>query len=341
MVIPAITASRTIRPSLVKSAQAILKHRYGLCSEQRILIIHDRQKTRLGKSFAAAARLLGVKADIFALGSGRFIGNTHELLASLIKSGGYVLFLNILEGRPEEVSDRIRLANAERAAGGKVAHSPGLKESMIRTPVDYPALMETARNLLGKLKGAGEAELKSPAGTDLRINIEGREFHDDVLPKAVDVGNLPCGEVYCAPLEDAADGTLVADASASGFGMLPQPLKFEISRGKIVGLSWLARPSFNSALLKRIRGILFQDDGASLIGELGIGLAPFSICGNLLQDEKVAGTVHVAFGNNSTFGGRNNSRSHIDFLVRNPVLRILYPNQRPPQVIVREGELLL
>lgn len=61
----------------------------------------------------------------------------------------------------------------------------------------------------------------------------------------------------------------------------------------------------------------------------------------MLQDEKVAGTIHVAYGNNASFGGKNTSKSHVDFLVRDPRFTVRYSDDSPPGALMREGRLLI
>jgi len=333
----------TKRTSLIQNAQAILRQRYRLRAGQKVLVFFDVPKESIGKIFAAAARRIGANVDTIRMGKKRFTPQFHQRIAEQFKAGGYDLFINALEALLTETDDRLRMVrDGQMPAGGGIAHAPGIEESMLEIKVDYKKMDEDARKLLAALKHADEARVKTALGTDLRIGIQGRKFHDDATLRKNSMGNFPGGEAYCAPIEDRAEGVMIADASVgNGIGILPQPLRFEVEKGKIVEMGWLYHPAANSRLLRKIRETLFQDAGASIVGELGIGLAPYPICGNLLQDEKVAGTIHVAFGNNDFFGGKNTSKSHVDFLVRDPELTIIYGGGRPPRVIMFEGQLLL
>jgi len=330
---------------LIANAQAALRYRYGLTAGQRVHVIYDASKQSIGKTFVQAARQLGAKADIFHLRSRRFSAKSWERIIGNIESGDYDLFINVIEARIEETKDRMRLMEIQKSAGAKVVHCPNIEESMLMIEVDYQKMIIDAKKLMGALRSSVGVNITTSLGTDLEIAVAGRKFHNDVIPKENDWGNFPCGEVFCAPIEDSANGTLIADGSAGGFGILPQPLRFEIENGRINRLSWLDRPSANASLLKKIKKTLTQDDHAGMIGELGIGLAPYPISGNPLQDEKVAGTIHIAFGNNvffgKEFGGKNKSKSHVDFIVESPELIISYPNQKSSRSIIKDGYLLI
>jgi leucyl aminopeptidase (aminopeptidase T) len=61
----------------------------------------------------------------------------------------------------------------------------------------------------------------------------------------------------------------------------------------------------------------------------------------MLQDEKVSGTIHIAFGRNGIFGGQNPSNSHVDFLVTRPTLTIYYSTNTSPRTIMQTGRFLI
>lgn len=107
-------------------------------------------------------------------------------------------------------------------------------------------------------------------------------------------GNLPSGEAYIAPIEGSANGKIVIDGSIAGIGKLDSPVLLTIDNGRIVNAEGEAAP--------KLLAILGDTDGRFL-GEFGIGTNDKArITGVVLEDEKVYGTIHVAFGSNNTFG---------------------------------------
>ncbi len=185
--------------------------------------------------------------------------------------------------------------------------------------IDYDALRERAEKVCGVLEGAGEVRITSAKGTDLRLRIEGRPLDRDV---GLAVGempftNLPAGEVCLSPLEDGADGVVVFDV-AFWDGEWVEDLEAVFEAGVARGV-------------RARRGLdLFNDTmasasgGGNVIGELGIGLNPNveRACGNMLLDEKIQGTIHIAVGDNRLLGGTNESSLHWDLLVEAPTVTV-------------------
>jgi leucyl aminopeptidase (aminopeptidase T) len=128
-------------------------------------------------------------------------------------------------------------------------------------------------------------------------------------------------------VEGTARGTLVIDGAISGIGVLDEPLMMEVEHGVVVSTS-----GKNSKALEEI----FAKYGpkARNIAELGIGTNPKAkLTGVVLEDEKVLGTIHIALGNNSNFGGTVQVASHLDGMVTKPTVVI------DEKVILEEGVL--
>ena len=79
-------------------------------------------------------------------------------------------------------------------------------------------------------------------------------------------------------------------------------------------------------------GILFERKENRIVAELGIGTNEKALlCGNTLEDEKVYGTVHIAFGTNTSFGGLNKADCHLDGIILKPTLYL------DDKLIIKEG----
>ncbi len=202
----------------------------------------------------------------------------------------------------------------ERAcrAGTRVASMPGAtRETLERAvDVDYGDLRRRARELAERLTEAEEAVLITGDGARLRLNLSGREGipDDGDLREPGSFGNLPAGEAFIAPVEGSAEGELVIDGSVAPDGRLDGPLRLRIREGRIVDADGPGDLEF----LRLVR----EAEGGDVVCELGIGVNPGAkLCGNPLEDEKALGTVHVGFGDNSTFGGENASEVHLDAVI--------------------------
>ena len=127
-------------------------------------------------------------------------------------------------------------------------------------------------------------------------------------------GNLPAGEAYIAPLENVGDGTIVFDGSLAGYGRLTSPVGITVRRGRATD----ADTEAGDWLLQTLDA--GGEHGRSL-AELGIGTNPAAILtGNVLEDEKVVGTIHLAFGTSAGLGGVNVAGVHIDGLLLRPTV---------------------
>src|SRR4030095_9892782 len=176
------------------------------------------------------------------------------------------------------------------------------------------------------------ARVTTPAGTDITMSIEGREAIADtgLLTERGAFGNLPAGEAFLAPVEGTAEGTIVVDGSVGDSGAIIDPITLVVSAGYVHQIRGDASPP---AQLEKLRHP--QGREAYSIAERGIGTNDRArIVGNVLEDEKVLGTVHIAMGNNAFMGGRVNVPSHHDAVLRRPDLLI------DGTAIMRAGEIL-
>lgn len=109
-------------------------------------------------------------------------------------------------------------------------------------------------------------------------------------------GNLPTGGAFIAPVEGTANGKVIVDGSITGIGSIKAPLEVKIENGYAT--------DFVGPNAYRLREILGTKKEKWNIVELGIGKNPQAhLIGNILEDEKIYRTVHIAFGENSTFVG--------------------------------------
>ncbi|HCP33234.1 MAG: aminopeptidase [SAR324 cluster bacterium] len=141
--------------------------------------------------------------------------------------------------------------------------------------------------------------------TDLNFTTKGRTY-------VIDDGhiNMPGGEVYTAPLDESAEGQISFDFPAVFAGQYVEGIRLRFSRGEVVE----AHADRNEALLHQL---ISMDEGAKRIGEFGVG-TNYGIsryCYDLLFDEKIGGTAHIALGRAySQCGGINQSAFHWDLI---------------------------
>jgi aminopeptidase len=142
-------------------------------------------------------------------------------------------------------------------------------------------------------------------GTDLTLDVTGRTWINGDGRT-----NLPDGEVFTAPLDSGVTGVFVGDLPVIHEGEIISGVRLEFDGGRLVR-------SFANRGKDALRRLIGQDEGASRVGEIGLGLNPrLNVpTGLSLLDEKIGGTFHIALGA-AYFetGGTNDSLVHRDFV---------------------------
>ena len=216
----------------------------------------------------------------------------------------------------------------------RYASMPLFDESMFYGPmqVDWKALKQRTNNLAASLDNAEKVLITAPNGTDLTIGIKGRKVLADTgdltLPGAF--GNLPAGEVFVAPVEGTTEGTLVLEWAPTA--KLESAVVLEIEKGLVKGVSG------NEPYVQRLVKKLGENPDFRNIAELGIGTNDMAKrADNILESEKILGTIHIAFGDNSTFGGNVRTPFHQDFVIFKPTVTIVREDEE--KTILDEGVL--
>jgi len=166
------------------------------------------------------------------------------------------------------------------------------------------------------LSDAEEAHITCPRGTDLRLDLAGRSGipDDGALSEPGAFGNLPCGEGFIAPLN--GEGSIVIAATFAGLGITEEPATLTVEGGRLTAAQGGLGPRFLELL--RAKGELGTN-----MAELGVGTNDRArVTGNILEDEKILGTVHVAFGASAGIGGTVAVPIHLDAVVLDPTLDV-------------------
>lgn len=211
------------------------------------------------------------------------------------------------------------LANA---TGARFASLPHFDPDMFHgsMTVDWQALAARTARLAQAVNRADWLLVRTPNGTDMRICKRGRlaEGDDGLLTAPGSFGNLPAGEVYLAPLEGESSGLMVIEWGPTR--KLEQPLRLTVEGGVVVAMEGEER--HRRLLEARFAG----NANCRNIAELGIGTNDrASRPDNVLEAEKILGTIHIALGDNTGFGGTVSTPFHEDYVFYRPTLIALLP----------------
>jgi leucyl aminopeptidase (aminopeptidase T) len=183
---------------------------------------------------------------------------------------------------------------------------------------DFFEIRRRAERLAELWRRTREVRITSPAGTDLRATVSGREpmaWLTGICRNAGEVSAFPGGEVSLPPVEGTSEGIVVWERVASDLGALEEPVRITVRGGRAVAIA-----GGPSAL--RLRAIVDSVVDADNIGEIGIGLNPAARIGDEITEAKKAfGTVHVALGDSANeYGGLVECDVHLDGLVMEPTI---------------------
>ena len=214
----------------------------------------------------------------------------------MLKKDRWVLTLFPTEALAQEAG--MGLAEYEEFA----FEAMGLNEE---DPVRYwEEKSQEQERLKERLEEAREIRIVGPE-TDLTLSVEGRTFVNSAGRR-----NMPCGEVFTGPIEDSANGTVYFGVPAAIGGR-------EVSGCQAPLRGRQGRRGERGAGRGVPVSLLDADAGARYLGELGIGTnyGISQASANVLFDEKLGGTVHLAIGRSyEETGGKNESSVHTDLV---------------------------
>ena len=222
---------------------------------------------------------------------------------------------------------------AASEAGVRIATLPGVTEEMLARLMngDLEEMRRRGWAIVNTMNRGSRARITDANGSDLSFSIEGRAGIVDAgeLSGKGAFGNLPCGEGFIAPVEGTAEGILVVDGSIAAIGLVESPVQLTIEGGHLVG----ATGDEGAQLMELLTP--HGPDGTN-VAELGIGTNEEAILtGNILEDEKIFGTAHVAFGASAGIGGTVQVPVHLDVVVKEPTVEI------DGEAVLGGGELLI
>lgn len=317
-----------------KSARNALERVLEAKQGEKIIIFCDDLKKEVGEVFASGALKLGLQTRLVVLKTSKqsFRQKVPMEIIKILEKHPPEIYINILRGIREETPFRIKLIQLEtREKRARLGHCPGVTLDMLTngalalTIEEHRKMQNFASALIQKLKNAVKVEVKNSMGTDLSLRVKGRPFFTDTIIhwETMKWMNLPTGEVIVAPVEDSLNGKLVCDMAVGGIGPLKTPVKIIIHNGKAEEIV-----SEDLQVLKRVKDSLNTDEWAKVVGEFAFGINPKArFVEEFLEAEKILGTIHIAFGNNSDMpGGKNKSKNHMNLLISKPDVKIFYEN---------------
>ena len=344
--------------TLMKAASVALKQVLAVQKDEHVLIVTnpEREVYRIAQALYSAGISLGASPTLLVQQRKTSFDNAEPSIINAIKTEPEVV-ISISAERMGK--DKAALTTPYKGRDGapyshifdyllydakkiRAFWSPKVTAEMFtRTvPIDYAALRRRCARIANMLQGKKEVHVKTDLGTDVTIGIQGRrsKLDDGNFSSPGRGGNLPAGEVYISPQLGVSHGTIVFDGSITldETIVIKYPIKVEIEKGFVTEIGGRTEAKklvdYLNKAEKRPFEMMKKGDldkkraeefsrNARHIGELGIGTNPNAkIVGNVLEDEKVLGTVHFAIGSN--YDNDAQALIHSDGIVKKPTISI-------------------
>lgn len=220
--------------------------------------------------------------------------NQHKLYRKYMKE----LFSKLIE---IERFAQIRIPTRENTKETDLEVEDYMNRMISAYDIDYLELKHSCEIMKNQLEKSNSLVLHTGDGCKLHLKLNDREWYIDAGD-----GDIPCGEVYIAPIENETQGKIFfEELFIEDIGKFSNVI-FEIKNGQIIDSNNKEVNVFLDSLM----------ENEKIVCEFGIGMNPniHSLCGYTVLDEKMKGTFHIAIGANTMFGGKNNAPNHIDLV---------------------------
>lgn len=271
-----------------------------------VLTIADVGREAIGRALFAASKEIGAEPVIAIINERKRAGEEPpKHVVESLKESDVVIFAT------SHSMTHTRARRIASKAGARTASLPGVTEQMMSSgalTADYLKIKEKMDSIAARVRASKEVHVTTSSGSDFSFSSEGRRWITEdtgLCHRKGETTTLPAGEIFLAPLEGTAEGRIVIERF---FGE-PEGHRVTIQledgyATKIVGAKHVVQVMNRGGR-----------EGRNL-AKFGLGLNPKATLSNiLLEEEKVLGAAHIAFGDNSAFGGRVHCGVRVDAIL--------------------------
>jgi len=306
----------------------------GVKSSDSVLVITDEGKKEIGEALFRAAMeitpnvLLVVMPETSQHGA-EPIKRVRELMKTA----------DVIFAPTTHSITHTRARRMATKAGARIATMPGITNEMMSRggmTADFKEIRSRIKKVHSSIKNKKKVYITSNEGTNLEFSIERRKWvleDTGICRKKGSFTNLPAGEIFIAPVEGSANGKLVVDGSFSN--ILEKPITITIEDGFATKFAGKDHKEIES-LITEASEKLKDPKIAYNVAKFGMGMNPKSrIIGNILEDEKTLGTIHIGFGGNFTMGGKVHAGVQTEGIVRSPTVHV------DDVLVIENGKLMI
>jgi leucyl aminopeptidase (aminopeptidase T) len=300
-------------PDLGPAVDTIVNRCLAVRSGEDVLVIADRETRSIGEALRQGAANAGADAVLTIMDPREVDGNEPPRPVA-----GALAACDVFMAPTTRSLSHTAARKTASDAGARGATMPGVTEDMLARvmAVDFDEMAVRSRAVAALLTQSDSAHLICPRGSDFTIDLAGRQGipDDGALAGRGAFGNLPCGEGFISPR--GGDGTIVVSGTLGSLGLAAEPVTLTVEDGRLTR----AEGGSGAQFLELLRA---AGQGGTNLAELGIGTNERArLTGKILEDEKILGTVHVAFGASAGIGGTVSVPIHLDVVMLEPTLDV-------------------
>ncbi len=290
----------------------ILKTCFNINHKESVVVITDEEKYRIAKKFYDAAKNVTKEVYLVVKPIGKYHGEEPgNVVAEALRNAD--VFIAVTKHSLTHTNARRMATKIYKRRGATL---PDFTENMLPTLFsDYKEIRKLGYVLKKLFFKTNKIKVFSPSGTEIEFEIDKKIIGIDtgIYDKPGKFGNLPAGEIYLLPKKGTGNGEIVIDIMRHGKTVYAKKgTKIRIENGKAVEIT--DKKCLLAKIFRKVKN-------ATNLAEFGIGLnRKAKIIGRILQDEKVYGTCHFAFGDNKSFGGNIECDVHLDSIITSPII---------------------
>ncbi|MDR7529045.1 MAG: aminopeptidase [Armatimonadota bacterium] len=314
---------------MAPTARRIMEQVLAVRPGERLVIVTDFERPRsITDLLTTTAVLYGLQVVVVAMPAREMGGEEPPpAVAAAMQEADCVIV---------QTTHSLTHTNAERAAlraGVRVCNIREVDEEMMvrgGMTADYEEVDRITRRAVDLLTRARTARITTPEGTDLRLDLGGRQAVglSGFAREPGQFSGLPDGEAAIAPVEGATEGVLVAPYLVEKIGPVTEPFILEARAGRIVRVEGGTQAQALAEILDRK-----DPGGRNFAAELALGTNPACrVIPKSREVKKRLGQAHVALGDNVSLGGTVDSAIHLDIILLRPTVTL------DGQVVVDRGD---
>ncbi|WP_418282896.1 aminopeptidase [Halorubrum sp. DTA98] len=315
----------------MKGASIVVDTCAAIEPDEDVLVVTDWQVSDVAERVAAAANERDANVTMAMMEPREYDGNEPEDTVAAAMMEADVIITPV----HRSITHSSATAEAKENGARVISMVKFTDEQLVRGGLyaDYEGMRPHCEEMARKFTEASEARVTSPQGTDVTVDLEGRDgnAHPGIADEPGEFTALVHIESNIAPVEGGTDGTVVFDGAIPNLdiGVLEEPVRMEIEDGAVISVE-------GGKEAKTIERVWAEHDDPAVynIAQLAVGMNPEcpEFNGWFSNDHGRYGNVHFGIGTSSNLGGTTRAPVHFDAMMAEPTLEL------DGEVVVEDGD---